>query len=151
MTTPADPLLEALVKDFGANYAFALDLLQEYRRDPKSVDASWRAYFDKALGMAPVAEQAPGTQVATEEAQGDREEPQTASLGRGPEGGPQARAPEAGPRAWTPQGPGADLPTLARQDVPAVAGGGPPSALARVSILPGDVLEPIRGGAVRIV
>ena len=33
MTSPPDPLLETLVNDFGANYAFALDLLQEYRRD----------------------------------------------------------------------------------------------------------------------
>ena len=43
------------------------------------------------------------------------------------------------------------LQTLARQDVPAVAGGERSKAVARVSILPGDVLQPIRGGAMRVV
>jgi 2-oxoglutarate dehydrogenase E1 component len=35
--------------------------------------------------------------------------------------------------------------------VPAVAAGDRSKAVARVSILPGDVLQPIRGGAVRVV
>ena len=53
MSTAADPLLETLVGDFGGNYVFALDLLEQYRQDRKSVDATWRAYFDKALGLPP--------------------------------------------------------------------------------------------------
>ena len=48
MSTAADPLLETLVNDFGGNYVFALDLLEQYRQDRRSVDATWRAYFDKA-------------------------------------------------------------------------------------------------------
>jgi 2-oxoglutarate dehydrogenase E1 component len=130
MATAAEPLVEKLVSDFGTNYAFALDLLNEYRRDRKSVDATWREYFDAATG-APSGE--PPSQARTEEA------PRSAEEERPPQGPVEGREPGAG------------LQTLARQDVPAVAGGGPSKALARVSILPGDVLEPIRGGAVRLV
>ena len=43
----ADPLLDTLVNDFGANYVFALDLLEEYRRDRGAVEPSWREYFDR--------------------------------------------------------------------------------------------------------
>src|SRR5512139_3429754 len=119
MTTPDDPLLEPLVNDFGANYAFALDLLQEYRRDRGSVDASWRAYFDKALGLPPEPEQAPVTVIVSERGQDGREEPQArAPQGRAPQAGPQGRAPQAGPQAWAPQEPGTGLQTLARQEVP---------------------------------
>jgi 2-oxoglutarate dehydrogenase complex dehydrogenase (E1) component-like enzyme len=58
--TQADPLVDALVKDFGGNYVFALDILEQYRANPQSVDASWRQYFDRLLGVAPKAEPAPG-------------------------------------------------------------------------------------------
>jgi hypothetical protein len=34
--TQADPLVEALVKDFGGNYVFALDILEQYRSNPQS-------------------------------------------------------------------------------------------------------------------
>jgi len=122
MSTAADPLLETLVNDFGGNYVFALDLLEQYRQDRKSVDATWRAYFDKALGLPPEAEQQ--VTVIVNEA-------------------PKAPAPAAAP--------GQGLQTLARQDVPAVATGERSKAVARVSILPGDVLQPIRGGAMRVV
>ncbi len=122
MSTTADPLLETLVNDFGGNYVFALDLLEQYRQDRRSVDATWRAYFDKALGLPPEAEQTPVTVIVNE-------------------------APKAAPAA----APGAGLQTLARQDVPVVAAGDRSKAVARVSILPGDILQPIRGGAVRIV
>src|SRR5207247_2737243 len=48
MTSQAsDPLLETLVNDFGGNYVFALDVLEQYRSDRHSVDASWREYCDK--------------------------------------------------------------------------------------------------------
>jgi 2-oxoglutarate dehydrogenase E1 component len=49
--SPADSLLDALVNDFGANYEFAVGLLEEYRRDRSSVDASWRQYFDRLMGV----------------------------------------------------------------------------------------------------
>ena len=57
------------------------------------------------------------------------------------------QAPPPAPAAASGQG----LQTLARQDVPAVAAGERSKAVARVSILPGDVLQPIRGGAMRVV
>ena len=96
MSTTADPLLETLVNDFGGNYVFALDLLEQYRQDRRSVDTTWRAYFDKALGLPPEAEQTPVTVIVNE-------------------------APKAAPAA----APGAGLQTLARQDVPVVAAGDP--------------------------
>src|SRR6476620_6209596 len=49
--TQADPLVDALVKDVGGNYVFALDILEQYRSNPQSVDASWREYFDRLLGV----------------------------------------------------------------------------------------------------
>src|SRR4030095_994458 len=52
-TVPTDALLETLVNDFGGNYQFALDVLDQYRSDRRSVDASWRDYFDRALCVAP--------------------------------------------------------------------------------------------------
>ena len=53
MSENADPLVDALVNDFGANYVFALDLLEQYRRDRSSVDSSWGEYFDRLLGVEP--------------------------------------------------------------------------------------------------
>ena len=107
-TQPADPLLESLVNDFGGNYAFALDVLEQYRHDRRSVEASWREYFDRQLGVAP-------------------------------EPVPEA-APEPSP-----------IRTLVRQDAPAVPARDKSRAVAIPAILPGDIAEPIRGGAVRIV
>ena len=53
-TEPAtDPVVDSLISDFGGNYVFALDLLDEYRRDRRSVEKSWRVYFDALLGVAP--------------------------------------------------------------------------------------------------
>jgi 2-oxoglutarate dehydrogenase E1 component len=138
MSTTADPLLETLVNDFGGNYVFALDLLAQYRQDRKSVDASWRAYFDKALGVPSEAESMP---VEVHARQEGITQPMAAAV-------IVDMARKAEPR---PTAPGSGLQTLARQDVPAVAAGERSKAVARVSILPGDVLQPIRGGAVRIV
>ncbi len=45
--------------------------------------------------------------------------------------------------------PSAPLPTLARRD--GGQGGSRSQAVARVAVLPGDILQPIRGGAVRLV
>ncbi|MGD8894881.1 MAG: multifunctional oxoglutarate decarboxylase/oxoglutarate dehydrogenase thiamine pyrophosphate-binding subunit/dihydrolipoyllysine-residue succinyltransferase subunit [Acidobacteriota bacterium] len=118
----ADPLLDKLVGDFGGNYVFALDLLEQYRQDRKSVEDSWRAYFDEALGVTPEPEAPPVTVIVNEPA---------------PEG--------------TPPPPAADRPTLARRDVPVAPVGERSKAVALTSILPGDILQPIRGGAVRVV
>ena len=119
---PADPILEALVNDFGANYVFAVDLLEEYRRDRSAVDPTWGTYFDKLLGVAaPATPSAPAAQEAPAE----------------PEA-PAQPAPE--PRGTT---------TLVRT-APAPAARNS-RALAVPSILPGDIATPIRGGAMRIV
>jgi 2-oxoglutarate dehydrogenase E1 component len=47
----ADPLLDALLNDFGANYEYAVGLLEEYRRDRAALEPSWRQYFDRLLGV----------------------------------------------------------------------------------------------------
>ncbi|HYU43569.1 MAG TPA: 2-oxo acid dehydrogenase subunit E2, partial [Vicinamibacteria bacterium] len=111
--TPADPLVDALVKDFGGNYVFALDILEQYRSNPQSVDASWRQYFDRLLGVAPKAEPPP------------------------PPNGP----------AWTAGGASG---TLVRQEATSLARD-KGKALAVPAILPGDIAQPIRGGALRVV
>ncbi len=119
-TTPADPLLETLVNDFGGNYVFALDLLEQYRRDRASVEPGWQAYFDLALGRPAEVEPRPVTVIAREAAK------------------PEPTAPAPG-----------GLTSLARQPLPSAAERS--RAIARVPVLPGDILQPIRGGAVRIV
>jgi multifunctional 2-oxoglutarate metabolism enzyme len=120
MSTAADPLLDKLVGDFGGNYVFALDLLEQYRQDRRSVDPSWREYFDAALGRP---KEAPVTVIVNEA-------PRT-----------ETQAPASGP----------GLRTLVRQDSRALTGADRQKAVALVSILPGDIMQPIRGGAVRIV
>jgi 2-oxoglutarate dehydrogenase E1 component len=122
-TTQADPLLETLVNDFGGNYAFALDLLAQYRGNRGSVDPSWRAYFDRALGLPPETVTAPVAVIVKQAA------PPTAAAAAG----------------------GPDRLTLARQEPAPVASRDRSKAVALPSILPGDILQPIRGGAVRIV
>jgi 2-oxoglutarate dehydrogenase E1 component len=122
MTTATDPLLDSLVKDFGGNYVFALDLLEQYRQDPGSVEKSWRDYFDKISGP-PRAEQAPETRPAP--------------------------APAA-PAAQGPAPPAAKEATLVRSEPVAIA---PQRSRALVvpALLPGDIAQPIRGGAMRVV
>src|SRR5512142_33184 len=110
-TAAQDPLVESLVSDFGGNYVFALDLLDQYRQDPAGVEPGWRAYFDKLTGRGPEpAAQAERTRVEV-----------------------VAGAPSA--ERGTPQ-PGSELQTLPRAAaVPAER----TKALARVPILPGDI------------
>ena len=118
----ADPLLDSLINDFGANYVFALDLLEQYRHDRRSVEASWRDYFDGMMGVAP------------ERAAESGGEPVTL-LAHEVAGSAQARAT-----------------TLVRQEkaAPALRDRAGKALMVPV-ILPGDIATPIRGGAVRIV
>jgi 2-oxoglutarate decarboxylase len=126
MSTPeADPLLDRLVTDFGGNYVFALDLLDQYREDPRRVDPTWKRYFDEALGVESTA--TPPVTVIVKESPGNEARPRGSGA------------------------PSDDRPTLARRDVPAAAAPSRTAAVARTSILPGDVLQPIRGGAIRLV
>jgi 2-oxoglutarate decarboxylase len=120
-TSAADPLVESLVSDFGGNYVFALDLLEQYRQDRGSVEPGWQAYFDRLTGQTPEAQR--GEVHVIEE--------------------------QPPPRQPRPTQPGQALQTLARQ--PASLAGERSKAVARVPVLPGDILQPIRGGAVRIV
>ncbi|MET0555574.1 MAG: multifunctional oxoglutarate decarboxylase/oxoglutarate dehydrogenase thiamine pyrophosphate-binding subunit/dihydrolipoyllysine-residue succinyltransferase subunit, partial [Vicinamibacteria bacterium] len=124
--TLADPVLDALVGDFGGNYFFALDLLEDFRRDPGSVDPSWREYFARITGAPPSS--------------------------------PKLTTPAA-PAAVTPatvdSAPAAQPTTapvaLVRAEPQAVASAPKSKALVVPAILPGDIAQPIRGGAMRIV
>jgi 2-oxoglutarate decarboxylase len=62
--TAADPLLDTLVDQFGGNYVFVLDLLEQYRLDPRTVDPSWKEYFDRLNGLAATAPAAPAPAAA---------------------------------------------------------------------------------------
>ncbi|HSB60121.1 MAG TPA: multifunctional oxoglutarate decarboxylase/oxoglutarate dehydrogenase thiamine pyrophosphate-binding subunit/dihydrolipoyllysine-residue succinyltransferase subunit [Vicinamibacteria bacterium] len=121
-TQAAEPLLETLVSDFGGNYVFALEVLERYRADRRSVDASWRDYFDKALGAAPEPESPRGNG-------GDGAGSSVAVLVQEP----------------------SRTGTLVRQPAPSGAPRDRSKAVALPAILPGDIAQPIRGGAVRIV
>src|SRR5688572_16691157 len=60
LETQSDPIVDTIINDFGANYVFALDLLEQYRGDPGSVEPSWREYFDRITGApSPPAAAAP--------------------------------------------------------------------------------------------
>ncbi len=130
-TTVESPILEALVRDFGGNYFFALDLLEQYERDPRQIDASWREYFDNATGRT------------------------TAGV-KGSERGTASEEPLPAPGAVT-----TALSTAAEAEVvsalaapvarPAIAARPMSRAIALPTILPGDIAQPLRGGALRIV
>ena len=130
--TQADPLVDALVKDFGGNYVFALDILEQYRSNPQSVDASWREYFDRLLGVAPKPEPPPPPNG-----------PAWTAAGRPRRPHPTPRRPQAG-------GGNARPPARCRGQAAALARE-KSKALAVPAILPGDIAQPIRGGALRIV
>ncbi len=135
----ADPLVDTLVRDFGGNYVFALDILEQYRTSPQSVDASWRQYFDRLLGVGPKAEPPPPPNGPAWTA-----------------GGAAASAAPAAPAAAKPASG-----TLVRQPPTQDGGRGRQEvtslvrekgkALAVPAILPGDIAQPIRGGALRVV
>jgi 2-oxoglutarate dehydrogenase E1 component len=113
--SPSEPLLDQLVSDFGGNYVFALDLLEQYRSDRGSVEPSWQQYFDRLLGVA-----APPAAVTV------------AAQPAPPADGPARTA------------------TLVRREPPPTALAEKARALLVPPILPGDIAQPIRGGALRI-
>src|SRR5947209_4344052 len=118
--TQADPLVDVLVNDFGGNYTFALEQLDQYRRDRQSVDASWRQYFDRLMGV-PQQQESPGWT-----------------------SGAQASAPA---QAGSPAKGGG----LVRQEQATALVRDKGKALMVPAILPGDIAQPIRGGALRVV
>ena len=120
-TTSADPLLETLVNDFGGNYEFALDVLDQYRNDRRSVDPSWRDYFDRTLGVPP------------------EPEPPT---GNGREAAATAAAATTNVTTAS---------AVVRSAPATPAPAEKSKAVVLPAILPGDIAQPIRGGALRIV
>ncbi len=154
--TLADPILDALVGDFGGNYVFALDLLDEYRKDRQAVDESWREYFDRitgARGAAPAAGTTQAAPAAVTTQPAPAAAPAAASAAPSP-------APVAGDGSGAAASPAAASPAAAEvvarpvQLVRAESGAPGASrskALVVPAILPGDIAQPIRGGAVRIV
>src|SRR5262249_21418409 len=135
--TQADPLVDALVRDFGGNYAFALDLLEQYRRDPQAVDASWRQYFDRVTGAVP-ANPKPVPAATVTAAPTAATDPAAAGWSRGTAAA-AAGAPAARPGS------------LVRQDAAPALARERSKALVVPAILPGDIAQPIRGGALRVV
>ncbi len=121
MATATDPLLDSLVNDFGGNYVFALDLLEQYRQDRRTVEKSWRDYFDRIAGLPAESDDARAAV-----------QPTPAS--------PAAPAAAAVPAREA---------TLVRAEsqTPATRS----KAMIVPAILPGDIAQPIRGGAMRIV
>jgi 2-oxoglutarate dehydrogenase E1 component len=117
-TVQADPLLDVLVSDFGGNYVVALDLLEQYRGDRRSVEPSWREYFDRQLGVTP-----------------DPEPPPAAEWS----------APVVVPK------PPGDKATALTRTEPTGLVRDKSRAMVIPAILPGDIAQPIRGGALRIV
>jgi 2-oxoglutarate dehydrogenase E1 component len=94
-----DDLTESLVADFGANYVFALDLLEQYRHDRRGVEASWREYFDRLLGVS-----------------GDGDEP--------PQGGAVVVSQPSTPAAVRPASKALALPTILPGDIATPMRGG---------------------------
>jgi 2-oxoglutarate dehydrogenase E1 component len=141
MNSTADPILDALIIDFGNNYVFALDLLEDYRRDPGALDASWRLYFDRLTGAAgevpkPISEAAPAAPPA---APSDR---------------PGAR-PRSAPETIVETRP--TPAEAAPSPVPSLSVVRTTAPLARDAVrslstplLPGDIANPMRGGALRL-
>jgi 2-oxoglutarate dehydrogenase E1 component len=122
MATAIDPILDSLVNDFGGNYVFALDLLDQYRKDPASVEPSWRSYFDRISGHVE-APAAPAAKPAE----------------------PVAAAPAADPAKP------AEVTIVRAEPMTPAPAPARSKALIVPAILPGDIAQPIRGGAMRIV
>ena len=125
--TAADPLLDTLVDQFGGNYVFVLDLLEQYRMDPQSIDPSWKDYFDRLNGAATGLPHAgPAAAEPTTAAPAPAEAPRA-------EAAPQVSLVTTRPATST------DVRRAESKD------------LSLPVILPGDIAVPIRGGAMRIV
>jgi 2-oxoglutarate dehydrogenase E1 component len=133
--TALDPLVDALVSDFGGNYVFALDLLEQYRQDRDSVDGTWREYFDRITARSAPAAPAPAV-ATTEPAPAAEPEP---ALAPAPEA-PTEPAPRAPLTA-----------AVVRQEAQVPAPRQRSKAVLVPAILPGDIAQPIRGGLLRVV
>jgi 2-oxoglutarate decarboxylase len=118
-TVQADAILDALVSDFGGNYVFALDLLAQYREDRRSVEGSWRDYFDRQLGVTPEPEPPPAAEWSP-------------------------------PVTVVPKASGEKVASALTRTEPGGLVLDKSRAMVVPAILPGDIAQPIRGGALRI-
>ena len=143
--TPPAALLERLAADFGANYAFVLDVFEQYREDHRSVEGSWRRYFDTLTGAPADLASAEGERPTAERIgtassrQPALDEPEAATA-------PEPAPAEGPPDARTPNG----FSALATRQV-AMTRERPRALAAPPPILPGDIAQPIRGGILRLV
>ena len=134
--TGPDPLVDALVSDFGGNYVFALELLEQYRQDRRSVDGTWREYFDRITGRPSEAE----AEVA----------PAAAKAAPAPSPAPAAEPPAAEAAAASVDSAPRSV-SVVRQESQAPAIRERSRAVLVPAILPGDIAQPIRGGLLRVV
>jgi len=167
-------IAERIVADFGANTEFALQELEKYRADGASVGQEWQDYFAYVLNL-------PEPEGNTETAAFLRQPVTVAEVTQGPLGWevepsgpaptlieptliapvvvePAVLEPQAASvvRASTAETHLVDRPKAVGPSIAAAAGPSP-AALAPRSralaplILPGDVVEPVRGGMVKFV
>jgi len=145
----SDVVLDQLAADFGANYAFALDVFDRYHANPRAVERSWRDYFDRLTGAPPAPDE--------QEAEVLQYEPLAAPLpitalddqaefvvAAAPvtRGGRQR---DVAPAAQTGD-------ERAQTQTAALATRGATRTLAPPAVLmPGDIAQPIRGSLLRLV
>ncbi len=165
-------IAERIVADFGGNTDYALQELAKYRADAASVGLEWQNYFAYVLSLPapegssetaifqrqPVKVSAAEEVPAARDGQGEERAPIEPTVIEPQEtSGPVLAAPaQVVERGSYPR----DLETPAwepRESTAMVAGPAAGSALAPRSralapvILPGDVVEPVRGGMIRFV
>ncbi len=167
-------IVERIVADFGANTEFALQEMEKYRVDAASVGQEWRDYFAYVLSL-PSPDATPAEPNTAETAVYQREteaevivEPnpaeqaplEPATIEPQPSAGPVGEMPTETllfdrPASVEVAQPVVEPTSLATTHGSATASTGralaPRSRFLAPVILPGDVVEPVRGGMVRIV
>jgi 2-oxoglutarate decarboxylase len=154
-------IAERVVTDFGANTDFALQELEKYRLDPTGVGQEWQDYFAYVLAMpAPEGSSETATYqrqpVTVVEVRPSHAEPEPAPE---PVAEPAVSQPvvveptvvESVHTAETKVADRGPASAAAIATSPAAASLAPRSRALAPVILPGDVVEPVRGGMVRFV
>jgi len=153
-------IAERIVADFGANTEFALQELEKYRADPASVGQEWQDYFAYVLTLP---EPEGGTETAAFLRQPVTvEEVAPASLTWEPEPAATPAEPRVEPAVVEPtvvepvaasvvSAQTEETRVQVRPKAAEVAVLAPRSRALAPLILPGDVVEPVRGGMVKFV
>ena len=165
-------IAERIVSDFGANTEFALQELEKYRAEPTSVGQEWQDYFAYVLNLEPPAGSTETAMFQRQSVRVMEVDPSTLSPLTPAEGSPKAA--EGGwfdpaPTEAAPVEPAVVEPMVVEpvsahttetqvfdrraqaplaQNPPALA---PRSRALAPVLLPGDVVEPVRGGMVKFV